>query len=316
MNQMIGANTTELRDMSAKIRSDADRLNQICIDLSGSFARTHWEGGDGDEIRADWQHRWSGQLRDVAGMLIAAANTLTKNAEEQDLASGTDSTQQAQSLWQRIANDTGLEFGEHDSVFEKVLTGLGIVDMGRSFLMDTETGQDLLKDGGKLLSNLAAKGGELGKLGKYGETASEAVGKFSESPFGRVVMANPEELAEGASFAEKANFFAGSVGPLAAFTVGFQVGKTIADPSVHNFVDLGFNIAEVASAEFPPLSIGLSIAQLAYDHPQVVVDIGKGIGNVATAVGNAEIKIGSDVVHGAADIASGGVNAVKHILHW
>ena len=147
MSQMIGASPQELRDLSAKMRSEADRLEQIRSDLSARFGLTHWEGGDGDEIRANWTFRWSGQLGGASAAMQAAANTLVRNAEQQELASGTDNGGRPALL--SLLYGVGGAIVAFEKFVEKpkgYLENALLVKEGADVFNDTELGKRLLAD--------------------------------------------------------------------------------------------------------------------------------------------------------------------------
>jgi hypothetical protein len=328
MGQMIGASPQELRDLSAKMRGEADRLDQIRNDLTARFGRTHWDGGDGDEIRADWTFRWSGQLGGASAAMQAAANALVRNAEQQELASGTDSASRPALM--------SLLYGVGGALvaFEKFVEGpKGYLDKallakdGADVFNDTKLGKKLLIDEKAFLhgDSTVAKSlrdvlGNDNHAVKDVKTLWAGASKLSDKPFVKIVLGDDaSKLKSGANVLDKLGHVAKAAGALAFVGVGLDAISFADKPSRLGAVNIAFDAAEIATVGCPPLSFGLAVTQTLLDNDKVrgvLIDAAKTAGSGVAHLAVADVTLGEDAAHAAAGIASNGVHAVGKFLHW
>ncbi|MFF5225054.1 WXG100 family type VII secretion target [Dactylosporangium sp. NPDC000521] len=87
---MSGADADELERLGHRMQEAADRLEVIRNEVASAFARTHWDGDDGQHFRDLWQHRLSGLLRNAAVATRGAGAVAVRNAQQQRYASGDD----------------------------------------------------------------------------------------------------------------------------------------------------------------------------------------------------------------------------------
>ena len=82
-----GADVGELRSLATLFRAKADLLDDDVVVIGAGLRRSPWSGVDADGFRHLWSSQTSQRLRLVASSLRAAAETLDRNATEQDHAS-------------------------------------------------------------------------------------------------------------------------------------------------------------------------------------------------------------------------------------
>jgi len=87
----VGADIDRLRLLAVHFQQGADELTQLAQRLSHQVTDDPaWAGSDGDDFRGQWDNTWCPALIDVVQVLLAAAESLRRNADEQERASAGD----------------------------------------------------------------------------------------------------------------------------------------------------------------------------------------------------------------------------------
>jgi len=87
---MWGADVAGLRRLAQEVDGAAQSLTSLTSTLSSVVASSRWTGRDGDDFRGVWDGMCVGALRSCAATLSEAAETLRRDADQQDTASTTD----------------------------------------------------------------------------------------------------------------------------------------------------------------------------------------------------------------------------------
>lgn len=82
-----GADVVQLRMLASAMDAAGNRLQSQLIGLDSTVSVTPWPGPDADKFRQGWHGSHSRLLRDAAAFLQNASKELSRNAEEQELAS-------------------------------------------------------------------------------------------------------------------------------------------------------------------------------------------------------------------------------------
>lgn len=87
----VGADISELRELSAVLRRNAEKLEADVVGTISVGVRVNpWTGPDAQHFREMWTRQTSRQIRSVASQLREAADVLNRNAAEQDSASSAE----------------------------------------------------------------------------------------------------------------------------------------------------------------------------------------------------------------------------------
>ncbi len=87
MPGFVGADVDQLRELSRRFATAADRLRGVVTETSRRLDSVRWVGPDSERFRTQWQGESAGRLRSAADALQAAAAALQRNADEQEQAS-------------------------------------------------------------------------------------------------------------------------------------------------------------------------------------------------------------------------------------
>lgn len=90
MNNFIGNNPAELREFARTAVHSGEQLERTAATLSSVLAQITWNGPDAQRFTAKWNSEYKGQLRRAGTGLRHIAETLKKNADEQEKASAVD----------------------------------------------------------------------------------------------------------------------------------------------------------------------------------------------------------------------------------
>lgn len=313
MGVMSGADADGLDQLGHHMQGAADRLEAIRGEVTAALNRTHWEGGDADQFRGQWNYRLSGLLHTAVTASREASTTLHRNADEQRRASGDDGGPRG-GLLGGASGSTG---GSGSSFFDlKDLLGLGLTTAG----------------GVSLIADLLT---EAGKGGRYAYRGTPDIKRLVRQPWAKALT--HEKLLFNIS--DRAKGLAGAVhqldkaGPLAVAGTVFDgadfVSNLVSNPqdgqTYHAGVDTIFDLAEIGTVECPPLSIGIGVVHLGYDaleawHPGITKDAFEWTANAAVDLGTTAVNTVVDteqtVVSAAGNVMSGGVHAVRNFFHW
>lgn len=84
----VGADVEQLRKTAQTFRQKAEYLEStITQGLSRQITESPWKGTDADSFRNQWQSDLAPKVRQVAEALRKSADSLTRNANEQEQAS-------------------------------------------------------------------------------------------------------------------------------------------------------------------------------------------------------------------------------------
>lgn len=89
-DQMIGADTDQLRALAKAFGSAADQINSAVNSLSPAVQHSPWSGGDATKFRSDWHSRLRPQLSGTANSLSGLSQKLGQQAADQDRTSAVD----------------------------------------------------------------------------------------------------------------------------------------------------------------------------------------------------------------------------------
>lgn len=89
-DQMLGADTDQLRALAQAFGSAADQINSAVGSLSPAVQHSPWSGGDAMKFRADWNSRMRPQLNGTANALSGLSKKLVQQAADQDRTSAVD----------------------------------------------------------------------------------------------------------------------------------------------------------------------------------------------------------------------------------
>lgn len=165
---MTGADSAQLRDLAQRFSRAAAELQGIDVRLTASINGTGaWQGGDAAKFRSAWNGEHRAYLRSSRTALTDGAETLRRNAVEQDKASeGSGGATGA--LPPVLTGTAQLTGGEVSGDILKVLEGLrsgndwfqsgwNIVGMGAWIDHAVEAGTEGLEDAVKSLASLRAE---------------------------------------------------------------------------------------------------------------------------------------------------------------
>ncbi|MEV4512586.1 hypothetical protein AB0K00_26905 [Dactylosporangium sp. NPDC049525] len=280
---MSGADADELQRLGLRMQEAANRLEGIRSEVSAAFARTAWDGEDGQHFRDLWQHRLSGLLLQAAGSTRAASVVAVRNAQEQRIASGADGT------------------GGGGGSFPPSCTLSGPVDQNGGFLKVLGDLNTVVIGGiATVLGQLDAK--------KFGKVA-KAVGGVGDVVGGAIdVYTLVNAIQHGnrtgnwdSTKVATADVVADVAFPLLELaTIGFPpaaIGIFVAD--------VGWNLLVPDDAKLAAVNGVIDAGHHLYDAGghvvSAVADVGRAVGDVGGAV---------------VDIAEGGFNNAKKLLGW
>lgn len=83
-----GADTDQLRQLASKLNNESSTINNIISQLNSAVSSVNWQGPDATRFKNDWTSTHVPALKNVASALSTASAAATKNASEQDSASG------------------------------------------------------------------------------------------------------------------------------------------------------------------------------------------------------------------------------------
>lgn len=84
---VVGADVDQMRALARTLQQAADRLEAASVAVTGSLSSVPWRGPDAERYRSQWHGQSRATMRGVAGALRDAANTVERNAGEQEHAS-------------------------------------------------------------------------------------------------------------------------------------------------------------------------------------------------------------------------------------
>ncbi|MCS5715705.1 hypothetical protein NVV95_14235 [Herbiconiux sp. CPCC 205716] len=87
MTGFVGADVAELRRLAKSVATSGERLAAIRSALTSDIGRASWGGPDGVEFTSTWNGQLAPALQKVGAGLAAAAESLLRNADEQDATS-------------------------------------------------------------------------------------------------------------------------------------------------------------------------------------------------------------------------------------
>jgi len=316
MGQMYGASPDQLDGLGSHMTHAADRLDTIRSEVAALLRHSHWEGGDADYFRGQWNYRLSAQLLSVAILAREGAITVRANAQQQRDASGVGGSY------------GGYRLGTPGS------STRGNVNNGFSF-------DDLVSLG---LYGLSA-------FGYIGDIADGLRPFYKDFPAARKIVDAVDGLVEGNLGTKLLGKALGVFDiPLQVFGIywDYQHGVNAPPDSAEAFnsrVDVAFGVTELALtiALFTPIGpaaglvlLGVGGIHVLYDtfvsNQEIYSDIVESVGEVAGEVWDGVVDgyhVASDAVGAAADavesaigtaedaardVISGGVNAVKGLL--
>lgn len=90
---VYGANPDDLRNLGAKMRQGADRLESDVVNMVGrQVVASPWQGADADAFVHEWHRGLVPQLRRAVGSLRHSAEQLDRNAQAQEAASAVETS--------------------------------------------------------------------------------------------------------------------------------------------------------------------------------------------------------------------------------
>lgn len=84
---MVGADVNQLRALARTLTQAADHLNDIALDSNLRVGSMPWRGPDADRFKNTWTNDSAAKIRAVITALREAAETVKRNADEQEQAS-------------------------------------------------------------------------------------------------------------------------------------------------------------------------------------------------------------------------------------
>lgn len=89
---MVGADPQELRQLSQLMTGKSRLFLRVASETTAALDRTAWQGGDADRFRSEWKETLHARLTSIGTQLSTAAETLLKEADEQEQASAAGGT--------------------------------------------------------------------------------------------------------------------------------------------------------------------------------------------------------------------------------
>jgi uncharacterized protein YukE len=84
---LVGADVDQMHTLARTLTNAAERLESTTATVSGSLSAVPWSGPDAERYRAQWHGESRATMRSVIAALQEAANTVSRNAAEQEKAS-------------------------------------------------------------------------------------------------------------------------------------------------------------------------------------------------------------------------------------
>ena len=82
---IVGADVEQLHALARQFREKADQLeSNVARSLSQNVASSPWKGTDAETFRQNWQTDLSPKIQQVVASLRDAADSVDRNADEQD----------------------------------------------------------------------------------------------------------------------------------------------------------------------------------------------------------------------------------------
>lgn len=129
---LVGADVDQLRTLARTLSQAADQLEGMTGAVTSILAGTSWFGPDAERHRSHWHVASVRQVRGVVAALREAANTVERNAEEQEQASSAQSGGGKSGPWIGLNGPQGLI----DIMPHRIDIGAPFVDI-RDFLNST-----------------------------------------------------------------------------------------------------------------------------------------------------------------------------------
>ena len=85
---MFGMDIAQVRTLATSLNTKAGEIDTIVNRVTSELQSTQWKGPDAENFRSDWNGALTKQLRNVAQQLRDASQRATRNANEQEQASG------------------------------------------------------------------------------------------------------------------------------------------------------------------------------------------------------------------------------------
>jgi hypothetical protein len=284
----IGADAEGLNGLGNQMAQEAEHLEAVRVQITSAYARTRWEGHDGEYHRNQWDHRIAGLLTTAVNALRDAATTLHRNATEQLRASdaygaAATSTWTAISGW--INSATGVVHGIDQLTLNLVSDAPGVLSALSKIrqLPDGVAGLGTVVDGIKWLP---AAGIALGGIDVIGSIVAD-----------HRVTAETVNAGVGLALGIAAAVVAPEiVAPIAIADVTWSVITTI-DP---HLTDGAANLINEGLA-----NVG-----------QAAQGVASGAADVAVSVANGAESVAHAVEHGVQDAAREVTHNVGQFLRW
>ena len=166
MTQLVGADPEELLALGEALRSKAARVTEIHDSTSGLVNSLAWSGADADDFLALWSVSYGPKFDSAAAFLVAAAETLTRNAADQVAASSAGSTESA--------TDNGASLGLHlTERFTSPNIALSAYENALQAQMGDVEFDDWLRNNGKSFKILGDVAGGVNFMSSFLEDAAQ-----------------------------------------------------------------------------------------------------------------------------------------------
>lgn len=231
MGQFFGADPDQLDGLARQMGNAGDRLESIRQQITFWLDSSPWDGSDAEDFRHSWQHGLQNALHAAAAMAREGAEAVRRNAQQQRDAS----SDHGEGIFDGLERRHEL-FGMGKEAVEFVRGAL------RHELKDFPKLGELPADLRTRLDHLAAEfkagvneirhaGPTMEAVRRLGRFAP-VIGVVADLAFAASTIASPKKS-------------------------GFQKGVAVAD--------VAFDVAEVATAEVPPVAVALAGVHVAVD---------------------------------------------------
>ncbi|MBS1907166.1 MAG: hypothetical protein JST33_11500 [Actinobacteria bacterium] len=300
---MYGADVAQLRSLAAQFDSQASQLDAHRMTVGNAIRISAWMGPVAVRFRAQWDSDYSRRVHGAAGRLRAAAIDLRRNADEQDRASAVGGVLDGNDRSLRPTSTSPLgPIPLHGSGFD-IWNGIKAFTSAHDVLEDMRHGMDATvkiaehinwhvatKDVPFLTNATRAMIGAETDLGSALKDVGSKIDIAGNVLGGAGVLANGAEMVADVSRGDTAHAMVhGAQAILGA--IGFVPGP------------IGWTAAGV--------SVGISVATYAIDHPEVV----RQAEHIASDVGQAAVKAAEGTAKNVSGFVSGVGSAVKSWLH-
>lgn len=282
---MVGADPDQLRQLGQLMKDKSRLFEQAAVETTAALGRGAWRGADADRFRAEWNTDLRGRLTSVGLQLSTAADTLKKEAEEQERASEAGGSSAAGGVGSGGAGGTSGS-GASGCINDCDIWGLSDINevLGSSVVEWGSLGGSAAVMGAQLLSNgLTAAGNFMTSAGMV----SAVAGTLPMDEFGNVLATAGAYGTAGSRLASAASIGGKIFGGLGVATNALSFAQNIACGD-------GWGAADNV------IGGGLAVAGL--------------IVGMATPVGWA--VAGAGLLWGAATLLSGDVPVTERVAGW